>query len=1855
MESSKVNLRYIFELDTTDRDLSLYDIHIVCQLKFPRSNDVIRSFQDDIDIVYSGYYSNEELITKDNTAYVVYTLTNIPYRYWDYDFDVNCVITSEDEFDSSDAENNILSVLVEENNELIHFDFEFEQENDECILTELKTINENLTIPERTIVTEIDEYNRSYSYYKEVTGIGANLLQNNTTVRTVTIPDCVKTIGANAFDGCTNLIKVIIPNSVTTIEANAFANCNSLDEIVLSKNLTSIGENAFEDKAYTIYYGGKISEKRKLASDTFNNENDNWYFKTYDESTIDSKGNHWYYRWNNGYEIVAKTYHEVTLSFSTTEEKIYKYVADNEPVYLDNYVELEDRYFIGWYVNNELFDNESIITSDITIDAKWVYASISLDDEIGYELYDLQSLNIETIDLQRFNHIKKVTSISTTNDYYGNGDTVNVILPDSIKKISDNAFKNFKNIKNVYYTGTIESWLNIKFEGIYANPSSSNLFESFYIRENEDSDYEKLTTIEIPNNTLKIGDYQFFNMKQIDTLILPENIDIIGNSAFGAYNQEMYNTENNSIINKVYYYGNSFKKNDIRIVNGNYYEYNQNNQFEGLYNRLSTETKWYCYKNNVYVELPGDYWWFDENRNIVSNTYFEIVIHLPNDYDDMGQPYIRALNSDFDIELNDYTLYYDKAYNQEYSPTTITSSLELYARRNTGNVIYTLSDDGYYYIVTGVDSNVAEVVIPRKYNDKPVQKIAANAFRDNTIITSISLTNYIDEIGAYAFEGCTNLYTVYWDYSFNEWTSIDFITMSSNPMIYANEFMILNTIFDGYKTFNTYTKLENPILSNDTKTNYPFVKMMQIKDHSLFGFNTIIFRNINTTPTIDTNTISAVALTESIKKIYLFDFDIDKEESKRFYNELKKKIDGTSIDIYRYTDNFSIIDSYSFNYYNPDEFIDYSGYWFNISNNQMENQFNEIKYYKVIIDNQIQYIREGAYIRDIEIPDGITVSFYIMVNDERVLFDITAPVYSDYEIFVEATGEPTFNPEPSVEEYTITFASYSQNLINVDSKNIIIKSGKTIYLVGNKVYIENIYITDLCYDEYEIENIYTDEYYNELFDINTPITNNITLYPKYIYKLNYGLIYDHMYNRYAYTVYLNNSNGYSHSSIIIPSTYKGLPVISISMNPNGYTTTTTHYQNLVISEGIREINSYAFKNVEVENLVIPTTLNYFKKNAFGETNDNTAYNEYNGNSSVSNVYYEGKLANWLNINFENEYSNPIYLSKRLYLYKRYNNIHNNSDYSAYYNYDYSRYDFSHYCEYYELLTTINRNTILGDNDNYYGYDNTLEIGKYDFINLESLTNIDFSQYNEITFSDFAFKGCNNLSSIIFNNNDYYDNRIYINKYAFDGQRIDTLKLGKHMFIDSYAFNNCFISNLIMIINNEYIIRSEAFNECIIDKVYYKNETNNDWFNLNTYISSNNTKLYNAEWYRYNKNPDVPGKYWYYNDNNNNEIVEYNCGKIIIRCNYGFEDIQIVFNKNDYNGDNYSRYNLETMVNNHIGNYYKLDDLYKNSTYQDVYSDFEYTYNNDTEIIIYAKIVPNLEYESRWDGYYIIGLNEWSNLPVPVYDVYGNITNEMNLVIPEYYHGAPVVGIGYEAFRGSSIRRVVLSNKINTIESYAFYESSIMEIKLSNSLKTIGDYAFARSNISGAYSGYWLPYIKLPNTLIEIGDYAFAETDIHEIVLPNSLEILGKGAFKNCRNLERVYNRSAITRILDETFAIEDGYYNNFYNVIIEISDKVTIIDKDAFKNNNARLVIYSKNVTFNEDAFGDNDEYYYKVRELYIYPNEFTSNINVLSSKFRIFNYSSEYEEKRIGFWWHFDSFRDFDRMYYDIFTRINM
>lgn len=106
------------------------------------------------------------------------------------------------------------------------------------------------TLP--STVTSIDGYAfancqklTEISMPSKVTAIGDAAFMGCSNLIDVTIPENVSSIGEAAFSGCTNLAAITFNKNTKTIKANAFSDCEKLESVTLPQNLNSIKKNAF--------------------------------------------------------------------------------------------------------------------------------------------------------------------------------------------------------------------------------------------------------------------------------------------------------------------------------------------------------------------------------------------------------------------------------------------------------------------------------------------------------------------------------------------------------------------------------------------------------------------------------------------------------------------------------------------------------------------------------------------------------------------------------------------------------------------------------------------------------------------------------------------------------------------------------------------------------------------------------------------------------------------------------------------------------------------------------------------------------------------------------------------------------------------------------------------------------------------------------------------------------------------------------------------------------------------------------------------------------------------------------------------------------------------------------------------------------------------------------------------------------------------------------------------------------------------------------------------------------------------------------------------------------------------------
>lgn len=98
------------------------------------------------------------------------------------------------------------------------------------------------------------------------------------------------------------------------------------------------------------------------------------------------------------------------------------------------------------------------------------------------------------------------------------------------------------------------------------------------------------------------------------------------------------------------------------------------------------------------------------------------------------------------------TIHYNDSENDNNNPET--------DKQPTLGIVYDLSEDETYAIVTGYSGTAAEIVIADTHEGVPVTAIGTYAFENCTSLERINLGNSVTSVGFFAFSGCTSLASV---------------------------------------------------------------------------------------------------------------------------------------------------------------------------------------------------------------------------------------------------------------------------------------------------------------------------------------------------------------------------------------------------------------------------------------------------------------------------------------------------------------------------------------------------------------------------------------------------------------------------------------------------------------------------------------------------------------------------------------------------------------------------------------------------------------------------------------------------------------------------------------------------------------------------------------------------------------------------------------------------------------------------------------------------------------------------------------------------------------------------------------
>ena len=315
-ENGKRSLRFVAGISSLSLNAHFHRDEI-------KVNDVIMKAKDiDVTCAYSKILNGSQEQTAsevfENNEYkyfVAYTLKDIPEEYWSTVINVSLVVGNSnqvvtkkanvDAFNTNDT--SIYSFnKIEENSVVTGYDVapnsDFEKNKDKLVNAIFpKYYYENVSdtdtefIGKKTNITEI-----GHKTGRTGVGFGGDLSIGNKYLKSVVIPEGVKTLNFNAFSTCNALETIQLPSTLTKIEDFAFGSCYSLKNVIIPESVTSIGHGAFVSctSLGTLVFNGNIN----LGDYTFAAHDENLII--YDRCTTSNKKSSW--EFSGQYYIYSK-------------------------------------------------------------------------------------------------------------------------------------------------------------------------------------------------------------------------------------------------------------------------------------------------------------------------------------------------------------------------------------------------------------------------------------------------------------------------------------------------------------------------------------------------------------------------------------------------------------------------------------------------------------------------------------------------------------------------------------------------------------------------------------------------------------------------------------------------------------------------------------------------------------------------------------------------------------------------------------------------------------------------------------------------------------------------------------------------------------------------------------------------------------------------------------------------------------------------------------------------------------------------------------------------------------------------------------------------------------------------------------------------------------------------------------------------------------------------------------------------------------------------------------------------------------------------------------------------------------
>ena len=359
---------------------------------------------------------------------------------------------------------------------------------------------------------------------------------------------------------------------------------------------------------------------------------------------------------------------------------------------------------------------------------------------------------------------KKVTAIG--NDAFLTKQITNVIIPEGVTSIGEQAFYSCRDLTKVKIPQTVKSIGKQAFYNCRSLEEATIPEELTSLESQTFGVCKSLTEVTIPEGVETIGEGAFYDCSKLEEVTIPKSVTKIGDYAFSDCD----------VLKTVYYGGSQSKWNALD---------------KGAYNTPLTKATIVCAiqeSNGFAYTVTGDeatitgYTGSAENIVIPSELGGKKVtaiadkafygygkmcdIYIPKTVKTIGENAFQNAVSEDEADLKFRFICYEgtekewadidiQEGNNAVKPSKENWRIGAYECSLSSDMVYQTSDDAATLVrYFGSDSKVE---IPAELGGKPITTIGEDAFDHNTSLTEVTIPEGVTNIGDFAFFSCKNL------------------------------------------------------------------------------------------------------------------------------------------------------------------------------------------------------------------------------------------------------------------------------------------------------------------------------------------------------------------------------------------------------------------------------------------------------------------------------------------------------------------------------------------------------------------------------------------------------------------------------------------------------------------------------------------------------------------------------------------------------------------------------------------------------------------------------------------------------------------------------------------------------------------------------------------------------------------------------------------------------------------------------------------------------------------------------------------------------------------------------------------